>query len=348
VVADFLKRVARRTVATAAVGTRLWPVVPKGRAVVLRYHRVAGPPERSGPLSVTAQEFEAQLQFLSRRCHVVSAREIVAAIAELRPLPPRAVAVTFDDGYDDNFTQAFPLLQTYEVPATFFVTAGWIGTEKVLWWDRLHDYIRQAAEAGTRPMGYEDLPAPVAALLARANLRAPGGAARLEAALVIALRELAEPPEQLDELAERIAGALGAGEPDPDRYRPMDWDQVRAMRDAGMEIGSHTISHARLPVAPPERAFEELDGSKQLIERELGEPIALVAYPAGACNQDVLDLACEAAYLGGFTTASGSVGPGDDPFALRRIGVWSGGYRGAFGRISRAVFGLQIGRLARK
>jgi len=347
-VADFLKRVARRIVATAAVGSRLWPVVPKGRAVVLRYHRVAGPPERSGPLSVTAQEFEAQLQFLSKRCQVVSAREIVAAIAELKPLPSRAVAITFDDGYDDNYTQAFPLLQTYGVPATFLVTAGWIGTEKVLWWDRLHDYLRQAAAAGTRPAGLEDLPEAVAALLARANLRAPGVAARLEAALVVGLRERAESPEQLDDLVERIAAALGAGEPDPDRYRPMDWDQVRAMRDAGMEIGSHTMSHARLSVAPPERAFEELDGSKQLIERELDEPIALVAYPAGACSQDVLDLACEAAYLGGFTTASGSVGPGDDPFALRRIGVWSGGYRGIFRRIVRSVFGFQVGRLARR
>jgi len=121
------------------------------------------------------------------------------------------------------------------------------------------------------------------------------------------------------------------------------------LHDGGMDIGSHTMSHARLTTLPVEQALEELEQSKKIIEKHLGEPIDLLAYPAGDYNQDVEDLAVEAGYEGAFTTVAGPVRPGDDAFALRRIGVWCGGYRGGFGKhFSPTVFGLQISRLARR
>lgn len=346
--ADFLKRAARQAVATVAVSARLRPVVPRGRAVILRYHRIVGPNARPVPLGLPADEFEAQLDFLRERCHVTAAGEIVAALAAGEPLPPRAVAITFDDGYADNHSQAFRLLQTRGLRASFFVTAGWIGSDKVLWWDRVHDYIRQALAQGSQPRDYEDLPRPVAAALAAANLFSPAGAASLEHGLLTALRGLELAPEPLEELVERIAAALGADEAEPEPYRPMNWEQVRELREAGMEIGSHTMSHALLATVPAERAYEELEKSKQAIEKELGQPVGTVAYPAGSHNADVLDLVKEAGYQAAFTTVSGPVCPGDDPFRLRRIGVWAGGYQGAFRPFSAAVFGLQLGRLARK
>jgi len=348
VVAGLVKRAAREAVAAAAFGTRLWPVVGDGRAVVLRYHRVGGSAAAPVPLSVTPREFEAQLRFLRSRCRVVSAREIAETVAKRRPLPPRAVAITFDDGYEDNFSVAFPLLARYGLHATFFVTAGWIGTERLLWWDKVHEFVRQAAAAGYPPMDYEELPEPVAAALARAEVRTPAGVERLESELVAALRSLDLPPEELDDLAEQVAAALGAGEARVDGDRAMSWDQVRRLREGGMEIGSHTMSHPELATTPAERAYEELEQSKKTIERELGEPIELLAYPAGDYNQDVVDLVLEAGYEAAFTTAAGPVCEGDDPFTLRRIGVWRGGYRGVFSRFSPCVFGLQIRRLARR
>jgi len=329
------------------VGTRLWPMVPPGMAAILRYHRVAG---HLAPLSVTAREFESQLRFLRRRCTVVSAAEIASAVAEERSLPPRAVAITFDDGYEDNVSQALPLLQRYELPATFFVTAGWIGTEHIFWWDRLHEFVHEAAREGSRPVEFAELPEPVAAVLRAAGpaLRTRAGAIRLEGKLVAALRSLGAPPEELDVAVENIAAALGCGEVDTDRYRAMDWDQVRALRDAGMGIGSHSAHHARLATVPPERAYAELEESKTIIEQELEQAVTLLAYPAGDCNQDAVDLADEAGYQAAFTTESGPVRPGDDVFRLRRIGVWTGGYRGVFRRFSPSVFGLQVGRLTRQ
>jgi len=342
-VAGFLKRVGRHAAAAVARVAGRWRMVPRGSAVVLRYHRVG-----DCPLGVRPDEFDAQLAFLAARTRVVTAGEIAAGAARRESLPPDAVAITFDDGYEDNASTALPLLQRHGLKATFFVTAGWIGTEKIPWWDRLHDYVRQALAQGSRPLDYEDLPQPLVAALAAADLSSPAAAARLERALVAALRALPLAPEDTDALVERVAAVLGADEADPARYRPMTWDQVRALHEAGMEIGSHTMSHARLATVPPGRAFEELEKSKQIIERELGSEVSLLAYPAGEVNQDAVDLVQEAGYSAAFTTAPGAVRPGGDPFRLPRIGVWAGGYDGALGRFSPSVFALQAGRLARR
>ncbi len=342
--ADFLKRAARQAAACLAMRSRLWPIVPKGCALVLRYHRIS---ERGAPLSVSAEEFDGQLALLKSRCQVATAGEIAAAVAAGKPLPVDAVAITFDDGYEDNRSLALPVLVRHGLRATFFVTAGWIGTEKVLWWDRLHDYVRQAAELGARPVDYEDLPKPLVAALAAANLMAVGGPARLERALVKALGEMPLTPEATDLLVERIAAALGADVAAPGPYRPMSWDQVRELHAAGMEIGSHTMSHGRLAHVPAERAYAELEQSKQAIEKELGASVSLLAYPAGSHSQDVVDLAQEAGYAAAFTTVSGAVRLGADPFRLNRVGVWAGGYRGLLSPFSPSVFGLQLGRLAR-
>jgi len=343
-----MKNMARQAVAALAVGTRLWPVVGTGRAVVLRYHRVAGTDAEPLPLAVTLREFEGQLRFLRSHCQPTAAREIAQAVTEGQPLPPGAVAITFDDGYEDNFSVALPLLKKHGMSATFFLTTGWIESERMLWWDRVHEHVRQAAREGIAPTGHETLPQPVAAALASANLRSPAGPATLEHELVAALRSLQLPPEGLDPLIERIAECLGTDEPDPAQYRPMNWLQVRLLRQSGMDIGSHTVSHARLGSVPAERAHDELAESRKKLEKELGEKIDLLAYPAGDHNEDVTELAVEAGYEAAFTTETGPVRQGNDPFALRRIGVWGGGYAGATGRFSAQVFGLQIGRLARR
>lgn len=343
-----MKRLARQAVAAMAVGTKLWPIVGQGQAVVLRYHRVCGSAAEPVPLAVTPEEFEAQLVFLKERCEVVSPRAVAESVIEERVLPPNAVAITFDDGYEDNFSVAFPLLKKHGLVAGFFITAGWVESMRVLWWDRLHDYVRTAAREGIEPVGYERLPRSVGAAIASANLADPVAATALHRELVAALRGLDLPTDEVDALVERIAVVLGIGEPAAEPYLPMNWFQVQILREGGMEIGSHTVSHARLTTVPADDAYAELERSKQVLEAKLGEPVNLLAYPAGAHNRDVMDLAAEAGYRAAFTTEVGPVRPGDDGFALRRIGVWSGGYRGAVSDFSAPVFGLQIGRLARR
>ncbi|NQT51559.1 polysaccharide deacetylase family protein [bacterium] len=342
-----IKRLARHAAAALAVGTRLWPVVPPGRALVLRYHRVGGTPEEPVPLGVSPEEFDAQLRFLRARCHVVSPSELVTALGEGRPLAPGTATITFDDGYADNFTTAFPLLQEHGLPAAFFVTTGWIGTHRMLWWDRLREVVHGAVGSPS-PAAERLVDVPGIEALAPTSLATHHDAAALELALATAWRNLRLPPEDMEPLIDRVAHALGGPAPPSQGHRPMTWEQVEQLRRAGMEIGSHLVSHVRLATAPPERARDELVQSKQTLEERLGESVDLVAYPEGSHSREVQALAAEAGYRAAFTTDVGSAAPGDPLLALRRVAVWGGGYRGALSAFSPSVFGLQTARLARR
>jgi len=96
----------------------------EGRVVVLCYHSVH--PEKD--FAVRPEAFDAQLAWLKRECRVIPFRDCLRAKREARP----AVAITFDDGYADNFEFAFPLLAKHNLSATFFVTSGLLAKEKAV------------------------------------------------------------------------------------------------------------------------------------------------------------------------------------------------------------------------
>jgi len=110
----------------------------KDRLLVLVYHRIC---ETEGFMwdddlvSASPQQFERQVRYIAERFTPITFEELGRILDGRSPMPPRPVIVTFDDGYMDNYLQAFPILKRYGVPATFFIPAGFIGTRKVTWWD---------------------------------------------------------------------------------------------------------------------------------------------------------------------------------------------------------------------
>ncbi len=345
-----IKRAVEQAIAGLAVGTRLRPVVRKSEAVVLRYCRVASAETTDLPRAVPEAEFAAQLRFLARRCRVLPLHEIARAVANGEDLPRGAVAITFDGGYEDNCSAAFPLLKEHGLTATFFIAAGWVESHDVLWWDRIHDYVRQTFAQGAAPSGYDVLPRPVAQVFAQSGPPGPAAAQHLEDELVTAVSALNLSPENTDDLVKSVGKALGAGAALGKRYDPMNWEQVAVLRDGGMTIGSHAMSDARLTAVNVDRAFEELSFSKKTLERKLGIGVDMVAYPEGSHNLDVADLAKEAGYRAAFTSEPGSVRPGDGRFALRRIDVagLSADCHGLRGSFSPWVFGRRLRQMARR
>jgi hypothetical protein len=108
------------------------------RAVILRYHSVSEAHDRTElyldhSLTVSSQVFERQMRFVTRHYTAVPLAELVDRLRQGQALPKKAVAVTFDDGYRDNYTRAFPILRRYHVPATFYLTTGCIENRQILW-----------------------------------------------------------------------------------------------------------------------------------------------------------------------------------------------------------------------
>jgi peptidoglycan/xylan/chitin deacetylase (PgdA/CDA1 family) len=290
-------------------------------ALILRYHSVGGA-DGSAPihidpgLCVPAAAFAQQMRFIRERYTPLSLADLYAAIEHDRPFPPGAVAVTFDDGYRDNYSEALPILQQYGIPATFYITAGCVEAGEVLWTSKLRYYFMATHQPALR------LQRPTAQVL---DLSSPS-ARQASYAHTVALIKSAGRRRGGDEVFEEVEAALQVTNLAPLRESMLSWEEIREMRRAGMLIGAHTLTHPNLPGLPPEAAEAEVAGSKTLIEARLDAPVEHFAYPNGRgvshFNDTVRDIVRQAGFLTSVTSISGPVHPTDDLFTLRRLGVY--------------------------
>ena len=186
---------------------------------ILMYHYVREVEESVDPLgfrlSVRPERFVEQLAWLRDQGYeTLLMRELAACLrGELR-CPARSVALTFDDGYSDQFQAALPALQQYGFRATFYIVTGHVGRE-----------------------GY------------------------------------------------------------------MDWEQLEQLRDRGMEVAAHTVSHADLASLPLEQALVEINGSRAALESRLGVDVVSFSYPAGSYSPELARTLWEAGFTSAVTTA---------------------------------------------
>jgi peptidoglycan/xylan/chitin deacetylase (PgdA/CDA1 family) len=195
--------------------------------------------------------------------------ELVARAEQKEPIPAGCIAVTFDDGYADNYEYARPILRAHGVKATFFVATGHVGTGRLLWFDEvLYAFARtrkRSVQFGwlTRavPLGSEQQ--------------------RVEAAFD-ALRILRSVGTiQLATALEELFTALGVERPGEDPRVMLNWAQVRELLQDGHRVGSHTVSHAILSQLQPREMEREIVESKRAIEDQTGQRVTTFAYPSG-------------------------------------------------------------------
>ena len=279
---------------------------------ILYYHRVN---EDGHPFfdAISTSVFEQQMRYLARHYKVVPLGEATRLLEE-GGRPEMVVAVTFDDGYRDNYANAFPILKRYGLPATIFLTTGSLDSGEPLWFERLAEAIQKT----TRECIDLEIDIP-----RRFWLRTERERLDSNAQIFGLLRQMdtATCQEHLAEVL-RLLGPVAASER---RNRMLTWDQVREMKAHGIDFGGHTVNHPFLSRLTPDQALWEVSECKRRIEAELQHPAGYFAYPNGqpedfaASNKELLRVA---GYRAAVTTIWGMNYQSTDRMELRRGGPW--------------------------
>lgn len=262
---------------------------------ILAYHRIGtlneNYPLDGGVVSTTPENFEAELKFIVEHFNVINFRSLKEHFDQKKELPPRSLIITFDDGYRDNYSIAFPLLQKYKLTATIFLSIQHIETGALYWWDIASYYLKKQKKT----------PQEIRTFLK--ELKTITNTQR-----IYRIKKLGD--ENLKDI---------------DR-QSLTWDEVKIMHNAGIEFGSHTMTHPILAQVQGDTELDfELKESKKVLEQKLGEKVVSFSYPTGGANafnartkQKVKEAGYSFAvsYMHGINSVQDIM---SDPFELKRL-----------------------------
>jgi len=287
---------------------------------VVNYHRIDDP-NRKGfdsfkpNVSATPDDFNRQMDYLVKWFNVVSLQDVLAWLDGYKELPPYAALITFDDGYLDNYTSAYPILRKHNFPALIFLTTEHIGTDAAFYWD-MAAYCFHHTEN-------DHLTFPNGSVEHWSNQEQLSQVSRKWIELMKAL-----PQTEKQVQVQRLPGLLDVSVPKGFFQKlMMNWDQVRELQKGGIEFGAHTMRHPILTRIALEQVRAEVEGSKLRIEKELGTPILSFAYPNGQLadlNDRIEKIVADSGIRAAFTLLNGpssQVEVKRNPYAIRRIFV---------------------------
>ena len=285
-------------------------------AVVLMYHSIAEDERATEHILGVSRgrtSFEAHMETLARHFSPVSIEDVAQFAESGRQLPPRAVAVTFDDGFADNYDIALPILNRYGVPATFYIMVDAVANGALPWYCRIRFAFSTTAKSDwSNPTSNQ-----------KYTFRSP---MERKAVMTAAWESAAKMTGKQQQ--DFVSGIEKSLEIEPIKGRNgfmLTWEEVRALKKAGHIIGAHTLSHPNLAHVSASEARSEIVGSRDTLEKEMGEPVEHFSYPHPALNPQwsslTHDITREAGFKSAVLTTPGPVRTGDDPLALRRIGT---------------------------
>lgn len=341
----------RNLVKTGAASALHWTGVTrwigKDAPLVLSYHRVVDDfalhSQDSIPaMLISVAMLERQLDWIGCRHRFVSLDELATSLQEEKRFSKPLAAVTFDDGYQDVYDQAWPLLKRKGIPAALFVVTDVIGTSKLQYHDKLYlllltafaskvsspgELLASLLDLGMPPLDPENFGNGVVDYSKTVNSLL-GGLPQFEI-------------ERLIDILEKHTGLV----PGPRQAQyALTWEMVRKMHQEGVVVGSHTRTHAVLPNESPEKLHDEIEGSRMELEQQLGAKIVHFAYPDGRFNDMTVKALAGSGYRFAYTTCQSR--RSDYPLLTipRRV-LWEKSCADPVGRFSPALLDCLVSGL---
>lgn len=285
--------------------------------IILVYHRIASLPSDRLSLAVSADHFAGQLDYIARTCRPLRLLDLVASLQE-GTVPQRAVAVTFDDGYSDNYWNALPFLAAARIPATVFITSDLVDSQREFWWDELERILITTTNI---PHG---LKLNIAGRDFAWQLTSAADRQRVHAVIHQLLKPL--PARERDPILQNLrewAAISSTGRPD---YRVLSRAElVKLANHSLIEIGGHTRGHPQLSALSADAQRAEIAGGKQRVEELIGRSIETFAYPYGTAadfTAETAEVVRSTGFRAAVTTVPGYCEPDDEVFQLRRCAVF--------------------------
>ena len=317
---------------------------------ILMYHRILDDNRKDQAeiqpgMCTTRSVFDGQMKFIAGHYRPIPFSKLIDLKRKDETIPARTVAITFDDGWQDNYRNGLPILKKHNMPAIIFLATDLLEAKGLpvflevslllaegdLWPGMAVTIFKEVvAEFG--------LVGKVKSLDDRRLESISSSAVRfMETLMLLDYRYIGMIAERMKEAA-GIKEATWAGQ----RWM-LNWDEIKEMMQNDIEFGSHGISHDLLINIPLDQVKRELAESKRILENRLGKPVQYFSYPNGDHNADIRKLAKEAGYLAATAIFKDTL-PGErgDLFALRRIGISEGSALGPAGSFSKAVFACLI------
>jgi peptidoglycan/xylan/chitin deacetylase (PgdA/CDA1 family) len=297
-------------------GLRLAEKMARNYPRILMYHRFD---EHGKGKGVSADQFEHQISELSANFECITISEIAARIKSgQRIARGKPVAcVTVDDGYADFYEIAFPILKRYQVPASFYVTTGFVDGDCWFWYDRLEWIVSHSVDNKVTSDG-------------RIYSSAEWNGDKAKVWGLLVSDYLKKDGSDIENLLQDLSSQVGVQVPQtaPEHYKAVTWDQLREMREAGIEIGGHTVNHYSLGRLDAQDVMDELKTCRNRLADELGEAPKAFCYPNGQpadIPADYAKVLREAGFESSVVAYYDKQGMAD-PYALRRHGIGESWY----------------------
>ncbi len=258
------------------------------KGIILMYHRIGQLEHDPWQLNVTPENFNSHMQVLKKYGCPVSLREMGKKIKRFS-FGQKEIAVTFDDGYSDNYRHAQPILKKHEIPATFFIVSGAVDSKEEFWWDELE---RLTLGAKTLPgefiltITHKEYQWPISktalskSVAGIPNNGTPLSRSQLHAILWRILSQLSS--QEKRNALKQIASWAEIGEISRTDYLPMTSTELKSLADSALfEIGAHTALHSVLPSLSNEEQKKEIGDSKYALEKTINKKVDTFSYPHG-------------------------------------------------------------------
>ena len=326
---DYINKLASPLLLFSGMYQKKWRrTAPESANIaVLYYHRIVADSSDNDNLfadekGITADVFEAHLRFMLKHFEPVRPADIVSSLEK----PGMRFTVTFDDGYEDNYSVAAPILRRLGIPACFFVVGDYVDSDRLFWWEQLSNMLRTSEKSSldvreTRPQWVATAHCPPVL-----SLNSYEDKFKAQAQLATAMRYADS--QDIDRHLEDLAQALEVPNEKSGRlFALMDWAQLRNLADQGFDIGGHTATHVNLGQASSEDIQKEIIESTRNLNQKMGTTARVFAYPYGTpkhYTSEVADAVRSAGYDMAFTTSSGIVDRDSKRFQMPRVKLTRG------------------------